>query len=84
MVNWHSIDEEAVLKELRTGKDNGLPEEEAGKRLKFLPSWPHSGWKGGSSSSRERERGSDSVNGYQPTSMVTVMRLSSAGSLREE
>ena len=34
MVTWQSIDEETVLKELQTGKDNGLPTEEAKKRLK--------------------------------------------------
>ena len=34
MVTWHSIDEEAVLKELRTDKERGLAAEEAGKRLR--------------------------------------------------
>jgi Ca2+-transporting ATPase len=34
MVNWHSIDEERVLKELQTDKDKGISTEEARKRLK--------------------------------------------------
>ena len=34
MVTWHSIDEEDVLKELRTEKDRGLSPEEAKKRQK--------------------------------------------------
>jgi Ca2+-transporting ATPase len=33
LVTWHSIDEEAVLKELRTDKENGLTAEDARKRL---------------------------------------------------
>ena len=34
MVTWHSIDEEALLKELHTEKDRGLSSEEAERRLK--------------------------------------------------
>jgi hypothetical protein len=33
MVDWHSIDEAEVLKELRTDKDRGLSAEESAARL---------------------------------------------------
>jgi Ca2+-transporting ATPase len=33
MVSWHSIDEDTVLKDLRTDKDRGISNEEAEKRL---------------------------------------------------